>query len=137
MAKSAALARFKKLQLRRSAAASRAKQVARQTAKDQQGMIVSGGTGFGLGFAESKGWNLPTIDSIDPIFLYAIASLAGTFFIKDRQVRDILKNTTVGLASVAAYKAGKFGVNSLFNYAKPAATATAGWGEEIVETGEF
>lgn len=135
MAKSAALARFKKLQLARSASAARARQVAKQTAKEQQGMIISGGTGFGIGFAEKQGWSLPTIDKIDPVFLYAIASLAGTFFIKDRQVKDILKSTTVGLAAVAAYKAGKGGADVLFNYTKP--VATAGWGEEIVETGEF
>lgn len=135
MAKSAALTRFKKLQIRRSAAAARARQVAKNTAKEQQGMIVSGGTGFGIGFAEKQGWALPTIDNIDPVFLYALASLAGTFFIKDRQIRDILKNTTVGLATVAAYKAGKGGADTLFKYSKPA--ATAGWGDEIIETGEF
>lgn len=140
MPKSAALARFKKLQIRRSAQLARARTAAKQTAKEQQGMIISGGAGFGIGFAEKQGWALPTIDKIDPIFLYTIGAFAGTFFIRDRQIKEILKNATVGLAAVTAYKAGKGGVDVLFNYQKPvaaAATQTAGWGEEIVETGEF
>lgn len=140
MAKSVALARFKKMQLRRSASISRAKAQAKQAVKEQQGMLISSGTGFGIGFAEKQGFALPTIDKIDPTLLYTIASFAGTFFIKDRQIKDLLKNTTVGLAAVTAYKAGRGGFDTLFNYQKPApaaSTAGIGWGEEIVETGEF
>lgn len=141
MARSRALRRIRRVQRRRAMArpapGSKARSEARQKIKEQQGMVVSTGTGFGLGFSEKQGWPLPTIDKIDPTFLYTMAALAGTFFIKDKQVRELLKNTTVGLAAVTAYKAGKNGVESLFNYAKPVPVAAAGWGEEILEAGEF
>jgi hypothetical protein len=138
--KSAALAKIRKMQLRKSASVARARAAAKATVKEQQGMLISGGTGFGIGFAENKGFALPTIDKIEPVALYALASIVGAYFIKDRQVRDILKNTGVGLGTVALYKAGRNGFDSMFNYQKPVeapVTATAGWGEEIVETGEF
>lgn len=139
MAKSAALSRFRKMQVRAKSLAASRRAAARQAVKEQQGLLISGGSAFGVGFAEKQGFRLPTIDKIDPVALYAGLSMVGAFMIRDKQIRDIFKSTTVGLASIALYKAGRLGFDSLFNYSPPvAAPATAGsWGEEIVETGEF
>lgn len=139
MAKSAALTKLKKLQMRRSAAASRARAAARQTIKEQQGLMIAGGTGFGMGFAENQGFALPTFDRIDPVVLYAALSFAGAMFVRDKQIRDIFKSTTIGLTTVALYKGGRDGLNALFQYTRPTPTAAAGvgWGEEVIETGEF
>jgi hypothetical protein len=136
MAKSAALERLKKIELRRSAVAAKARAAAKATVKENTDTMFTAGAGFGIGFAEQKGFTLPTIDSVEPTALYAAGTFLGAMFIKDKQIKRILKTATNGLAAVAAYKMGKNGFQSVFQYTKPA-TQTSGWGEEIVETGEF
>ena len=135
MARSAALAKFKKMKLRQSLTASRARAAAKATVKENTDTLMTAGASFGIGFAERQGFNLPTIDGIEPTALYAIGSFIGAMMIRDKQIKRILKVATNGLAAVAAYKAGRGGVQSVFQYTPPA--ASAGWGEEIVETGEF
>ncbi len=142
--RSAALAKIEKFQERARRVGVRTRQKAKEQAKEQQGLVVAGGSGFGIGFAERQGFALPTIDKFDPIALYAGLSFVGALFIKDRTIKDILKSTTIGLTSVALYKAGRGGFDSLFNYVPPVPTPpatagdnTSGFGEEIVELGEF
>jgi hypothetical protein len=133
------LAKIRKLEGKRLAAVSRARSMARQAAVKQQHTIVAGGTSFGIGFAENQGFKLPTIAGIDPALLLAAGALAGSLFIKDATVRKVLEGLTDGLVGVVGYKAGKYGFNSLFSYSPSAALpkSSAGWGEEIIETGAF
>ena len=136
MARSAALAKLRKMKLRQSVSAARARAAAKATVTQNTDTLMTAGAGFGIGFAERQGFALPTVDGVEPTALYAIATFAGAMLIKDRQIKRILKVATNGLAAVAAYKAGRGGVQSVFQYVKPA-SASAGWGDEIVETGEF
>lgn len=137
MARSAALAKFRKMKLRQSQTAARARAVAKNTVKENTDTLMTAGAGFGIGFAERQGMALPTVDGVEPTALYAVASFIGAMMIKDRQIKRILKVATNGFAAVAAYKAGKGGVKSVMSYVKPEPVSSAGWGEEIVETGEF
>lgn len=133
MAKSRALTKIQAMEKRRSAAASRARSMAKAAAQSQQHTIIAGATAFGLGFAEKQGVRLPTIDAVDPTALYAMVSFAASMFIRDKQFKRILEATTDGLISLTAYKAGAKGFNALFSYAP----GVSGYGEEIIETGEF
>lgn len=137
--KTAVLAKIEKFQERARSAGKKARQKAKEQAQEQKDLLFAGGTGFGVGYAEKSGMALPTVDGIDPVALYAGLSFVATMFIKDKAVKEILKSTTVGLTSVALYKAGRAGFDTLFKYEKPLPSppATSGWGEEIVETGEF
>jgi len=129
-----------KLESRRAVAVSRARNMARQVAERQQHTIMSGGASFGLGFAESQGVKLPSIGGIDPAIWLAGLAMAGSMFIKDRMTRKLLEGLTDGLVGVIGYKAGKYGFQSLMSYSPSTALpkpSSAGWGEEIVETGEF
>lgn len=137
--RTAVLAKIEKFQARARSAGKKARAKAKAQAQEQKDLLFAGGSGFGVGYAEKTGVTLPTIDGVDPVALYTALSFVATMFVKDRNIKDILKSTTIGLASVTAYKAGKGGFDTLFKYEKPllSPTATAGWGEEIVETGEF
>jgi hypothetical protein len=144
MAKKVALAKLQKMESRKLAAAARARAAAKQTWNTQQHTLMAGGVAYGIGFAENRGMALPTIDGVDPTILYASAAFAASLFIKDRTFRKIAEGITDGLLGVAAFKAGKYGFNTLFQYAPPppvlvptTTAGTAGWGEEIVETGAF
>lgn len=140
MAKKAALAKIEKQESKRLAAAARARQIAKAAWNTQQHSLTAGVTAFGLGFAENRGITLPTLDAIDPAPLYAVGAMAASMFIKDKTIRRLVEGVTDGLIGVSLYKAGRYGFNALFNYVKPAAPspdATAGWGEEIIETGAF
>lgn len=148
-----ALAKLQKMELKKRFAHSRARAMAKQAAVEQQHLLASGGSGFGLGFAESKGFQLPTFGGVDPVALYGVATAVGSFWVKNRQLKQILFGLTSGLAGIAGYKAGKYGFQSLLNYAPPAAlpapsqtaglprptrqSATGAYGEELVETGAF
>lgn len=133
MAKSRALTKIQGMEKRRAAAASRARALAKAAAQSQQHTLIAGVSAFGLGFAENKGMRLPTIDAIDPTALYTVVSFAASMMIQDKQLKRILEGVTDGLISLTAYKAGSKGFNSLFNYS----SGVSGYGEEIVETGEF
>lgn len=147
MAKKAALAKIQQIETRRLAAAARARKVAKAAWDTQQHTLLAGGAALGIGMAESRGMNLPTIDSVDPSVLYAALAFGMSVFIKNKMVKRLAEGATDGLLGVAAYKAGRDGFNSLFSYAKPTATApaatpTAGYsrnpyGEEVIETGAF
>lgn len=129
-----------KMESRRAAAAARARSAAKAAWQAQQHTLLAGGAALGIGFAENRGMQLPTIDAVDPAVLYAGLSFAASMFIRDRNMKRIAEGVTDGLLGVVAYKAGRYGFNTLFSYQKPVAAATAGvagYGEEIVETGEF
>lgn len=151
MAKKAALAKIQKMETRRLAAAARARKVAKAAWDTQQHSLLAGGAALGMGMAESRGMNLPTIDSVDPSVLYAALAFGLSIFIKNKTVKRLAEGTTDGLLGVAAYKAGRDGFNALFSYQKPVATApattpTAGYSrnrysdydnEEVIESGAF
>lgn len=128
-----------KMELRKKMSLSRARAAAKRAAEAQQDTMLAGGGGFGLGFAESRGFNLPTIGKIDPVVLYAVGSLVGATYIRNAQLKRMLTGLTHGLVAVGLYKAGKYGFESLMNY-QPGVVPTpaaAGYGEDIVETGVF
>lgn len=136
MAKSRALTIARKTEEKRVKAASRARAIAKQAALQQQHTLIAGAATFGLGFAESKGVKLPTVDGVDPKALYTAVAFAASMLIKDRKFKQMLDGVTDGLIAITAYQAGSRGFNSLMSYSPPA-TSTAGYGEEIIETGEF
>lgn len=127
------LTKSDKMELRKKISLSRARTAAKRAAAAQQHTLTAGGAGFGLGFAEARGFKMPTIGKVDPIALYAAISWIGSAYVKNAQLKRILEGLTDGLVSVGLYKAGRFGFESLMNY-QP---AVAGYGEDIVETGVF
>jgi hypothetical protein len=141
--KGAAIRKVEKLEERRLKSAARARAAAKAAWDSQKHTIVAGGSAFAIGFAENRGMSLPTVDAVDPTVLYAGAAFGASMFIKDKQFKSILEGITDGLLGVVAYKAAKNGFNSLFSYTPPAPTpeatpaATAGYGEEIIASGEF
>jgi hypothetical protein len=127
------LSKSDKMELRKKISLSRARTAAKRAAAAQQHTLTSGGAGFGLGFAESRGFKMPTIGKVDPVALYSVAAFIASLYIKNPQIKRIAEGLTDGLVSVGLYKAGKFGFESLMNYAP----AASGYGEDIVETGVF
>ena len=133
-----------KMEERRRSSVARARPKAKAATQAQLHTLLAGGSALGIGFAENRNIQLPTIDAVDPSVLYAGVSFAASFFIKDPQFKRVLEGVTDGLIGVAAYKAGRYGFKQLFNYSPPVQTSGVldtgdeiAWGEEIVETGEF
>ena len=133
-----------KMEERRRSSVSRARQKAKEATQAQLHTLLAGGSALGIGFAENRNIQLPTIDAVDPSVLYPAITFAASFFIRDVQFKRILEGVTDGLIGVAAYKAGRYGFKQLFNYSPPVQTSGVldtgdeiAWGEEIVETGEF
>lgn len=145
MAKSVALRKAERAESKRLKSVARARAKAKEIGKAQQHTIVAGASAFAIGFAENRGIAIPTIDAVDPTVLLAGGAFAASMFIKDANFKRILEGVTDGLLGVVAYKAAKNGFNSLFSYTPPAATSglapnetpVAGYGGELVETGEF
>lgn len=111
----------------------RARSVARATAEKQQHTIVAVGTAFGIGWAESQKFRLPTFAGVHPSALYGGLALLGAYFIRDKQFKRIAESVADGLLSVAAHLAGSKGFGAVFG----GAPAVSGWGEEIIEEATF
>lgn len=111
----------------------RAASVARETVSRQQHTLFAVGSGFLIGFAEQKGWKIPTVVGMHPAALYGLGALVAAYYIKNRQGRRVAESAADGLLTVASYIGGSRGVNALFS----GAAGVSGWGEEIIETGSF
>lgn len=101
---------------------------AKDAAQKQQHSIIAIALAFGLGYAKSEGFKLPTVVGIHPAALYGVVALVAGYFIKDAQVKRIAEASADGLLSVAAYVAGKEGFKDVFG-----GYVGAEWGAEIVE----
>ena len=128
--KHAAIAKIKQFELKRSAAAARARAVSKAAWDNQKHTMIVSTTGYSLGYAESKGMVLPTVDGIDPTALYAALAFGATMFVKDAAFKRIAEGITNGLLGIALYKAGRNGFTSLFNYQKPVPVPSTGVIEE-------
>lgn len=109
-------------------AAVRAK--ARSAAQKQQHTLIAIALSFGVGYAGSQKWNLPSFAGVHPAALYGTISLLAAYFIKDAQFKRIAESAADGLLSVGAYVAGKRGFGEVFGGYEGVA---GGYGEEIIE----
>lgn len=98
----AGLAKYRKLKdsvARRTASARRA-------AADRKGTIIAAATAAGVGYAERKGYQMPTIGGVEPTLLYGgvLLALGGT--VAKGNSRKALDEVASGMLAVAAYKFG-------------------------------
>lgn len=106
----------------------RIRQTAKVAAQKQQHTIVALALAFGVGYAKSEGFKLPTVAGLHPAALYGVGALLAAYFIKDAQAKKILEASADGLLSVGAYVAGREGFKNVFG-----GYVGEGWGDEIIE----
>lgn len=107
----------------------RVRSATRAAADKQQHTLIAIALAFGVGYAGSQKWKLPSFAGIHPAALYGTISLLAAYFIKDKQFKRIAESAADGMLSVGAYVAGKRGFGEVFGGYE----GVAGWGEEIIE----
>jgi len=99
---SAGLAKLERMKLSAARARSRASRLARE----KQGVIIAGVGAAAIGFAEKKGYRLPTLGGIEPTLLYGLMiAFVGPMVVKGN-AGEALSDIGEGLLAVAAYKFG-------------------------------
>jgi len=121
----ASLAKFKKLEGSRLATMSRARAKATAAAAKNQHTLVAVGSAAAVGFAVSRGIDLPKIGDLEFTDMVGIAALLAANAIKGQQMQRFAQSLADGMLSVSAYR--------IASRIQPAKTV-AGYGDEIFET---
>lgn len=111
---------------RRLAALKKARTLAAAAAQRQQHTLIALASAYGLGWAEKKAFQMPSLPNVAPEVTYGSIALVGAYMLKNKQANQISQSLADGMLSVALYKAGRTDFATLFK-ARPAVARTAGY----------
>lgn len=117
----------------------RAREEKKEARMRGEGLVVTLGTAWGMGYVEKKKIQLPKVKGVDQKLQYGAGAIALSFFTKNKKTKRYLGNAGETLLGIVAYEVGKKGASELTiegsNMQQAADAADEEADEEVVETG--